>query len=76
MRVEGEYTNGYKSWWLNGLRHREDGPAVEYADGSNEWWLNGVKMSEEDFLKESQPTKELSVEEIEKLLGYKVKVIK
>jgi len=28
-------------WYLNGKRHREDGPAIEYADGSKEWYLNG-----------------------------------
>jgi hypothetical protein len=33
--------NGDRSWWLNGERHREDGPAYEYADGNREWYLNG-----------------------------------
>ena len=41
------YTDGYKSWWLNGKRHREDGPAVEWADGSKSWYLNG-KCHRED----------------------------
>jgi hypothetical protein len=36
-----EYPNGVKRWYLNGERHREDGPAVEDADGYKEWWLNG-----------------------------------
>ncbi len=31
---------GTKSWWINGKRHRTDGPAVEFADGSKEWWIN------------------------------------
>ncbi len=35
------YFNGTKQWFLNGLRHREDGPAVEGADGRKEWYLNG-----------------------------------
>ena len=30
-----------KFWYLNGYRHREDGPAVEHADGTNYWYLNG-----------------------------------
>ena len=34
------YEDGDKSWYLNGERHREDGPAVEYADGRKEWYLN------------------------------------
>jgi len=71
-----EYANGTKSWWLNGELHREDGPAIERADGYKAWYLNGVNMTEEQFLKETQPAKELSVAEIEKLLGYKVKVVK
>ena len=34
-------TDGSKVWWLNGNRHRTDGPAFEWADGTKEWWLNG-----------------------------------
>ena len=33
--------NGTKRWYLNGERHREDGPAIEYADGNKYWYLNG-----------------------------------
>lgn len=29
------------SWYLNGLLHREDGPAIEYGNGSTEWYING-----------------------------------
>ena len=36
-----------KFWYLNGILHREDGPAVEYADGSKYWVLNG-KLHRED----------------------------
>lgn len=47
-----EYTvkvssNGSKSWWLEGKRHREDGPAVEWADGTKSWWLNGKRHRED-----------------------------
>ena len=35
--------DGTKRWYLNGKRHREDGPAIEYADGHKEWWLNGKR---------------------------------
>ena len=41
------YKDGDKSWFLNGKRHREDGPAFEYANGDKEWWLNG-KLRRED----------------------------
>ena len=34
-------TDGTKEWWLNGNRHRTDGPAWEGADGSKSWFLNG-----------------------------------
>ena len=36
-----EYSNGSKYWWLNGERHRTDGPAIEWYNGSKEWYLNG-----------------------------------
>ena len=47
-----EYTvevddDGNKSWYLNGNRHREDGPAIEYAGGDKFWYLNG-KLHRED----------------------------
>ena len=28
-----ESVDGYKTWYLNGVRHRLDGPAVVYPDG-------------------------------------------
>jgi hypothetical protein len=34
------YTNGNKDWFLNGKRHREDGPAIEYSNGYKAWVLN------------------------------------
>ena len=34
---------GESHWFLNGRRHRENGPAIEYINGHTEWWLNGVK---------------------------------
>jgi len=43
------YPNGSKHWYLNGKRHREDGPASEWADGEKYWYLNGVELAEADF---------------------------
>ena len=40
------YTNGTKSWYLNGKRHRKDGPAYEGADGTKEWYLNGKEIDQ------------------------------
>ncbi len=31
------HDDGNKHWYLNGERHREDGPAIEWADG-DKWW--------------------------------------
>lgn len=76
-RVDGpaiERPNGDKEWYLNGYLHREDGPAIEWANGEKQWRLHGQRLSEEEFNKRTK-TKELTVNEIEKLLGYKIKVV-
>ena len=39
--------DGSKHWTLNGIRHREDGPAIEYGDGRKFWYLHG-KWHRED----------------------------
>ena len=31
---------GHNRWYLNGERHRTDGPAIEYKDGSKHWYIN------------------------------------
>jgi len=41
------YPNGDKCWYLNGMFHREDGPAIEYANGDKRWYMNG-KLHRED----------------------------
>ena len=33
---------GTKEWYLNGERHRVDGPAIEYANGGKRWYLNDI----------------------------------
>ena len=38
---------GSKWWYLNGQRHREDGPACEWVDGTKHWYLND-KLHRED----------------------------
>ena len=45
--------NGTKEWYLNGLLHREDGPARERADGCKQWWVNGKKHREGESAIES-----------------------
>ena len=38
LYIDGD---GDKCWYINGKRHRKDGPAIEYSDGSKHWFLNG-----------------------------------
>lgn len=70
------YANGDKFWWINDKLHRVDGPAVEYANGVKYWYLNGEEMTEEEHRAQTQPAVELTVAEIEKLIGKRVKIIK
>ena len=35
------HIDGYQAWFINGLRHRTDGPAIQ-ADSYQEWYLNGL----------------------------------
>jgi hypothetical protein len=47
-----EYSNSRKSWWLNGKRHREDGPAIEHSNGYKVWYINDVRIpckTQEEF---------------------------
>lgn len=71
-----EFATGDKFWYLNGLLHRTDGPAVEYANGSKEWYINGKELTEAEFLAATQPVVEMTVADIEKLPGKRVKIIK
>jgi hypothetical protein len=40
-----DWANGHKEWWVNGKRHRMDGPAVEWANGDKEWYFRNKKVS-------------------------------
>jgi len=33
--------DGNKIWYLNGVHHREDGPAIEQTNGIKSWWFHG-----------------------------------
>ena len=71
-----EYADGGKGWCQNGQLHRIDGPAIEWRDGDKHWYINGVKMTESEFLAATQPAVEMTVTDIEKLIGKRVKIIK
>jgi len=69
--------NGDKYWYKHGERHRTNGPAVECDDGCLQWWLNGKRyLTQQDHELALNPHKELTIAEIEKKLGYKIKVVK
>jgi hypothetical protein len=34
------HKNGIQEWRLNGVYHREDGPAVTYPDGTQLWYVS------------------------------------
>ena len=69
------YSNGDKHWRLNGELHKEDGPAIEFETGDKFWFLNGDNLTEDQFNKAMSPTKELTIGELESMLGYKIKVV-
>jgi hypothetical protein len=35
------YDNGDMRWYLNGVMHREDGPAIIWRNGTKFWKING-----------------------------------
>jgi hypothetical protein len=47
-----------------------------YTSDTKEWYLNGKWYTEEEFNRKMSPTVEMTVAEIEKALGKKVKIIK
>ena len=64
------------SYWENGELHRLDGPALIQGIIIR-YYIKGVHYtSKEAYDFAIQPTKELTIQEIEDLLGYKIKVIK
>ena len=71
-----ERADGTTGWYQNGRLHRTDGPAIERADGTKEWYIDGKVMTEAEFLDATQPLVEMTVADIEKLLGKRVKIIK
>ena len=71
-----EYADGSKLWYQNGQLHRTDGPAVEHADGSKAWCVNDKRLTKAEFLAVTQPVVEMTVADVEKLVGKRVKIIK
>ena len=68
------WQDGGKQWIVDGKRHRLDGPAVIWAWDEFEWWINDVEMTEEEFNRYNR-AKELTLEQVEELLGYPVRIV-
>ena len=49
MKTPKRHTTGkgLTSWKVNGILHREDGPAIEHPDGTKSWWINGKRHRED-----------------------------
>ena len=71
-----EYADGDKFWYQNGQFHRIDGPAIVYSNGQEEWYINDRHLTEAEFLAATQPVVEMTVAEVEKLLGKRIKIVK
>ena len=54
------YSNGSKTWTLDGFLHSIGEPAIIHCNGKKEWWIHGKKYSFEEYL---QKLKELGHEE-------------
>ena len=54
-----EYNDGTKVWYVNGKKHRTNGPAVIKSNGLMYWFINGIKISNiiiDQWLEENQIT--------------------
>ena len=70
-----EDSAGGESWYLNDKLHREDGPAIEYSDGFKAWFILGEQLTEQQFNRRMSPVKELTLTQLQDLLGYNIKII-
>ena len=71
-----EWTNGDKFWYINGKFHREDGPACEYANGGKAWYIDDRQLTEGQFNQRTRPAVEMTIAEIEAMVGKRVKIVK
>ena len=75
-RIEVDEDGTRRYYNTAGQLHRTDGPAIEWADGDKWWFLNGKRITQEEHLRRTNPAQEMTVAEIEKLLGKRIKIIK
>ena len=70
-----EHANGDKFFYLNNKLHREDGPAIERANGDKFWYLNDKYLTEQEFNQKMNKPTELTMSQLNDLLGYDVKIV-
>jgi hypothetical protein len=78
--VKVEWQHGNISHYKDGKLHNEDGPAYVDHYGNKHWYLEGRPFYNEqewqtEVAKRNPPTKELTVAQIEGILGFKIKII-
>ncbi len=44
-------SDGYKTYYIDGLNHNIHGPAAFYPDGEDEYYLDDIKYSKEQWEK-------------------------
>ena len=71
-----EYVSGAKEWYINDKLHREDGPAIERAEGNKWWYINDDLLTEDEFNQHTNPVVEMTIAEIEAIVGKRVKIVK
>ena len=71
-----EYATGEKWYYLNNQLHNDNDAAVVYQDGGKEYWLNDEELTYAQWLEQTQPATEMTVADIEKAIGHRVKVVK
>jgi hypothetical protein len=49
-----------KAWYINGKRHRINGPAIEWYGSRKEWWVDGKHLTEAEFNELIRPKKDCS----------------
>ena len=69
------WSDGTIPWYLNGYMHCEHGPAFINSRGCESYHLNGDQLSKEEWENRLRPTKEMTIEEIKKELGYIIKIV-
>ena len=69
-----EKADGSKYWCKHDQLHNDLGPAVEFADGTKKWYINDEELTESEFNNRTK-IKELTISDLQSLLGYKIKII-